>query len=62
MADEAFLSMVRKAILDLHETIKEFNKQSEKHTAQMLRLTRVIAVLTLVMAVLVGVQIVLMFK
>ena len=48
----------------LHESIKEFNVQSSKQTEevirltqQMLWLTRIIALLTLVMAIGVGVQI-----
>jgi hypothetical protein len=41
----------------LHETIKKFNEQSEKQTAQMLALTKVIAWLTVVMLAGVAVQI-----
>ena len=41
----------------LHETIKAFNTASARQTKWMLRLTWVIAVLTLVMAVGLGVQI-----
>ena len=41
----------------LHETIKQFNKQSEKYIKQMLNLTVVIAILTFVMALLACIQI-----
>ena len=63
MGDEIIAAgMVSGNVGRLHETIKEFNKQSQKHTTQMLWLTWVIAGLTLVMAVLVGVQIALMLE
>ena len=41
----------------LHETIREFNRQSSQQTAQMLWLTKVIAVLTVIMLVGLAVQI-----
>jgi hypothetical protein len=55
-------SYITANIIKLHQTIKEFNKQSEKHTKHMLLFTLVIAGLTFVMAVLVVVQITLMLK
>ena len=45
------------AVNALHETIKEFNEQSRKQTAQMLWLTKVMAVLTVIMLVGLAVQI-----
>ena len=45
------------AIKALHDTIKDFNTRSARQTKWMLRLTWVIAVLTLVMAFGLGVQI-----
>ena len=41
----------------LLKSIEEFNRQSSKQTQQMIYLTRVIAVLTVVMTILIGVQI-----
>ena len=49
--------VARTAIVDLHETIKQFNKQSEKYLNRMLFLTWAILGLTLVMAVLAGIQV-----
>ncbi len=45
------------ATIQLHETIKEFNKGAEQQTQKLIRLTWAIAVLTLVMIVAVFVQI-----
>ena len=45
------------AIGRLHDTIKEFNQQSQKQTQTMIRLTWAIAVLTCAMLVGLGVQI-----
>ncbi len=44
-------------VFRLRQSIEEFNKQASKQTQQMLNLTRVIAVLTGIMAVLVVFQI-----
>jgi predicted lysophospholipase L1 biosynthesis ABC-type transport system permease subunit len=44
-------------VFRLRQSIEEFNKQASKQTQQMLRLTRVIAVLTAIMTVAVVVQI-----
>lgn len=63
MVDELIArAMVRASIKSLHDTIKEFNKQSEKYSNRMFWLTVAIFGLTLVMAVLVAVQIALMLK
>jgi hypothetical protein len=63
MGDEiAAGTMVSTSIKRLHDTIKEFNKQSEKYSNRMFWLTVAIFGLTLVMAVLVAVQIALMLK
>jgi len=45
------------AVNALHESLKTFNAQSSRQTEQMLRLTKAIAVLTLVMLVGLAVQI-----
>jgi hypothetical protein len=49
------------AVESLHASIKEFNAQSSKQTDQMLRLTWIMAVLTLVMMLGLVVQIYLVF-
>ena len=46
----------------LHETIKKFNEQSGKQTAQMLRLTWAIAVLTVALLVGLVIQIAMAWK
>jgi len=53
MTDHILMSSVD----SLHSSIKEFNKQTANQNKRMLQLTLVIAVLTLVMTVAVGVQI-----
>jgi hypothetical protein len=45
------------AVEELHKTIREFNAETTRQTKQMLWLTRVIAGLTLVMLIGLGVQI-----
>jgi ActR/RegA family two-component response regulator len=50
------------ATRELHQTIKEFNAKTSQQTHQLLVLTWVIAILTAVMAVGVGVQIYLAWK
>lgn len=50
------------ATRELHETIKQFNDATTKQTRQMLILTWVIAILTAIMAIGVGVQIYLAWK
>ena len=50
------------ATKELHETIKQFNIETSRQTRQLLVVTWVIAILTFVMAVGVGVQIYLAWK
>ena len=45
------------AVDALHETIKEFNEQSREQTAQMLWLTKIMAVLTAIMLIGLALQI-----
>jgi hypothetical protein len=47
---------------ELHETIKNFNVAAEAQTRQMIRLTKVIIGLTVVMLIMVGVQIAVAIK
>ena len=49
------------ATRELHETIKQFNDTTQKQTQTLIRLTWIIACLTLVMSVAVIVQIALAF-
>lgn len=53
----AAAAMTKGAIKGLHESIKEFNDQSSRQTEKMLRLTRVIIFLAVIMALEVGFQI-----
>jgi hypothetical protein len=49
--------MVRSEVQRLHETIKQFNEQSENYSKRIIKLTWAILGLTFVMAVLAGIQI-----
>jgi hypothetical protein len=55
-------AMIKRSIDRLHNTITEFNEQSEKYSKRMHRLTWAMAVLAFVMAGMVGFQILLMLE
>ncbi len=50
------------ATRELQATIREFNEKAEKQTRQLVRLTWIIAILTFLMLVAVGVQIALLWQ